>query len=229
MLMNTWLDVHGTAACIAEVGEQLAWAASALQAAQDEHMCLINKPVVKSTKIGHVSKQDSNSATYVFDIGVDNHELDRPSESCWLGLVARPAVVEGFPIQRRPRECSPGLEIQLSAMARLVEARKAQRFDGRTILKGFSNMLIPTKCTEDVVSWHYVQQSDNNRVSYLESQNFPVLDISLGCLENARHILGWCPEVEFYAGKQRYLSYHLSNHIAATKLLPQAARMRTTT
>jgi len=210
--MHTRVDVHGTATYIAEIGEQLAWAAGALQSSSshDEHKCISNKSSLKSLKIEHVFEKGPSPATYVFEIGVDKHELVGTDESCWLGLVSRPAVVQGFPIQRRPPECSPGLEIQFSAMARLLEAQKVQRFDGRTLLKGFSTMVVPTKCTKDIISWHLVQESDDKRVSYLESRNFPLLDVSLSQLENARHILGWCPEVKLYAGKEFCLSYPLS-------------------
>ncbi|KAJ9296780.1 hypothetical protein DTO271G3_4979 [Paecilomyces variotii] len=195
-----WLDICGTAASIAEVGEQLAWAASALQSAQHEHTLVRSKPIINSVQIGHVSNHDSPSISYVFDIGIELHEIDPSAEYCWLGLVSRPAVVEGFPIRRRPAECPPGLEIPLNVMARLIDTRKVHQFHGKTVLKGFSTLLVPTGSINDIISWHLIHQSNDQRISYLESQIFPDLNISISQLEKGRHILGWCPEMVFYAG-----------------------------
>ncbi|KAJ9286134.1 hypothetical protein DTO021C3_6212 [Paecilomyces variotii] len=195
-----WLDICGTAASIAEVGEQLAWAASALQSAQHEHTLVRSKPIINSVQIGHVSNQDSPSISYVFDIGIELHEINPSAEYCWLGLVSRPAVVEGFPIRQRPAECPPGLEIPLHVMAHLMDTRKVHRFHGKTVLKGFSTLLVPTGSINDTISWHLIQQSNDQRISYLESQIFPDLTISISQLEKARHILGWCPEMVFYGG-----------------------------
>ncbi|KAL4933055.1 Pfs domain protein [Aspergillus undulatus] len=182
-LMDTWIDARGTAACLAEIGEQLAWIASALQTRK-----LVTYPI--SIQVQYP----------VFDIGIEKHVLPVAAGSCWLGLVSSPAVAEGFPIQRRPLDCTPGLEAPIAVMAQLLNTRKVQRFDGRTIIKGFSRLLVPTGSIKDVISWHLVQKADDRRVSYLDSQSFPKLDIPNSQLEKARHILGWCPEVLFYAG-----------------------------
>ncbi|KAL4800250.1 hypothetical protein BDV19DRAFT_398840 [Aspergillus venezuelensis] len=198
--MDTWFDAHGTASSVAEIGEQIAWAASALQSAEDEYTCTTNKAFVDSVTIGHVSDVNSIEESYVFDIGIEKHAVASSAESCWLGLVSRPAVVEGFPIQRRPSGCPPGLEVQIGIMTRLSETCKLHRFDGRSILKSFSTLLVPTTSTKDVIGWHLIQRDDTQRVSYLETKNFPKLDVLTHHLENARHVVGWCPKVKLYAG-----------------------------
>jgi hypothetical protein len=117
-------------------------------------------------------------------------------------LFGRPVVVEGFPIPRRSEEDSPGLEIPLNIMAGLTRARRVGSFEGKTVLKGFATMLLPMKCTKDIVTWHLVHSKSGERISYLESGNFQTADVQIPKLEKSRHILGWCPEMKSYAGRE---------------------------
>ncbi|KAL4964870.1 Pfs domain protein [Aspergillus stella-maris] len=198
-LMDTLVNTRGTAACIAEIGEQLAWVASAIQTTRDEKTCICSKPFVKSTEAGHT--YDNGTHQYHFEIGVEKYGLDLDSGRCWLGLVSRPAIVEGYPILRRPPDCPPGLEIQLGVIVHLLGTRKASRFYDKTVLKGFSTMLVPTRSKEEFVHWHFLEEKDDRRISYNRCMDFPDVDVSIGQLERARHIVGWCPEVRLYAGE----------------------------
>ncbi|KAL4946085.1 hypothetical protein BDV06DRAFT_209053 [Aspergillus oleicola] len=200
-LMDTWVDACGTAACIAEVGEQLAWVASALQSTEDKSTCVCTKPCIKFTRADHILSKEDSPSRLVFEIDIEKYEIETNADSCWLGLVSRPAIVEGYPISRRPPGCPPGLEVQLDVMARLLGTRKVSRFYERTVLKGFSTLLAPTRSTNGVVNWHLVQESDDKRISYHRCMGFPEVDLSIDQLEKSRHILGWCPEVRLYAGK----------------------------
>jgi hypothetical protein len=143
--------------------------------------------------------------TYICKIEVKLLEKTGDSETtngeCWHGLFGRPVVVEGFPIPRRSEGESPGLEIPLNIMAGLTQARRVGSFGGKTLLKGFATMLLPMKLTKDIVTWHLVQSRNGERISYLEADNFQTADIQMPEMEKSRHILGWCPEMKLYAGK----------------------------
>ncbi|QGA14415.1 hypothetical protein EYB26_002068 [Talaromyces marneffei] len=198
---TVWVDAHGTAACIAEIGEQFAWLASALRSSPFQQQIAYSRPFIGGIQIGHVTYEET---TYICRIGVKLHEGRGDSETtngeCWHGLFDRPVVVEGFPIPRRSEEESPGLEIPLNIMGGLTQARRVGSFGGKTLLKGFATMLLPMKRTKDIVTWHLVQARDGERISYLEAGNFQSADIQMPELEKSRHVLGWCPEMKLYAG-----------------------------
>ncbi|KAL4951427.1 hypothetical protein BDW69DRAFT_186424 [Aspergillus filifer] len=198
-LMDTLVNIRGTAACIAEIGEQLSWVASAIQTTRDEKTCICSKPFVKSAEAGHI--YNSGARQYYFEIGVEKYGLESNPERCWFGLVSRPAIVEGYPILRRPPDCPPGLEVQLGVIIHLLGTRKVRRFYEKTVLKGFSTMLVPTRSKEEFVHWHFLEEKDGKRISYNRCMDFPEVDLSIDQLERARHIVGWCPEVRLYAGE----------------------------
>ena len=43
--------------------------------------------------------------------------------------------------------------------------------DGKLSIKGFSTMLIPTKCSGGLVNWHLLYNKDGNRLSYLDNNS----------------------------------------------------------
>jgi nucleoside phosphorylase len=201
-----WVDARGTAACIAEVGEQLAWLASALRSSPYPQKIAYSRAFIEGIQIGHVTYEEtSTGATYICKIGVKLHQGQSDSEAvngeCWHQLFGSPVVVEGFPIPRRSENDSSGLEIPLNIMAGLAQARRISHFDGKTVLKGFAAMLLPMKCIPGMVIWHLVHSKNGERVSYIETGNFDTADIIVPELESSRHILGWCPEIKSYAGK----------------------------
>ncbi|KAL4903897.1 hypothetical protein BDW74DRAFT_185952 [Aspergillus multicolor] len=200
--VETYIGVYGTAALIAEVGEQVAWISSALRSAQNKNMPMSHKPFVRLITLKPIPRGWLDSLRYEFEIGTEQHEMGPIAGSCWQGLVVCPAVVEGFPIQRRPANCPPGLEMPIGIMASLLGTRKVHWFDNRAVLKGFSTLLIPTRVINDITSWHLIHCCEDERISYLQSLAFPRLVTPKNCLETARHVLGWCSEVKFYAGSQ---------------------------
>ena len=85
-------------------------------------------------------------------------------------------------------------------MAGLTQARRVGSFGGKTLLKGFATMLLPMKCTKDIVTWHLLQGKNRDRIAYLEAESFHTVDVKMPELEKYRHVLGWCPEMRLYAG-----------------------------
>jgi hypothetical protein len=120
---------------------------------------------------------------------------------CWRGLFKSPVVVLGYPIQRRSQK-GKGLEIPLNIMAGLAQAQRIDIYSGKVFIKGFSSMLIPTMRDGDAIIWHLVYNRDGNRISYLDGGVPHAENISALDLEKSRHILGWCLEARFYAGKR---------------------------
>ncbi|KAF4185071.1 hypothetical protein CNMCM7927_007096 [Aspergillus lentulus] len=212
---DVWVDARGTAPILAEIGEQVAWLASALRSSPfSPGTVAYNRPFVSLVKVGHPKGEKNLRVIYLYDIGVE--VCDEPDRSaigtgdCWHNLFGSPVVVEGFPIRRRVEQHSKGLEIPLEIMASLTGTRKINIFDGRIVLKGFSTMLIPAKCSQNAVTWHLLYQKDGEHISYLKSEQFPLLELKMQQLEKARHFLGWCPAARMYAGEAD-ASYHIKN------------------
>lgn len=205
---TVWVGARGTAACIAEIGEQFAWLASALRSSPFPRRISYSRPFIDGMQIGHVSSEE---ITYICKIGVELYEGVLDSETangeCWHGLFGRAVVVEGFPIPRRSEAGTLGLEIPLNIMAGLSQARRVGSFRGKTLLKGFTTMLLPMKRTKDIITWHLVQAGNEERISYLEADSFQTVDVQIPELEKSRHILGWCPEMRLYAGGSTIFIY----------------------
>src|ERR1700730_5762022 len=91
----------------------------------------------------------------------------------------------------------------LNMIAELGGSERANKFDGKVFIKGFSTMLIATKITRDLLIWHYFYNSEGERISYLNHTLQCVDDISLLQLDTARHVVGWCSDCMYYAGKCR--------------------------
>jgi hypothetical protein len=62
-------------------------------------------------------------------------------------------------------------------------------------------MLIATKITRDLLIWHYFYNREGERISYLDHTLQGVDDISLLQLDSSRHVVSWCSDCMYYAGK----------------------------
>ena len=109
-------------------------------------------------------------------------------------------VVKGYPILSRA-EAGTGMEVPLNIMAGLARTDQLDQFGGATFIKGFSSLLIPVKKNKDSIVWHLIYNSDGSRISYLHKILSHIGLVTTLDLGNFRHILGWCAEAEFYAGK----------------------------
>jgi hypothetical protein len=94
-----------------------------------------------------------------------------------------------------------GLEMPLNMIAELGGSERANEFDGKVFIKGFSTMLIATKITRNLFIWHYFYNREGERISYLDHTLQGVDDISLLQLDSSRHVVGWCSDCMYYAGK----------------------------
>ncbi|KAK2775163.1 pfs domain-containing protein [Colletotrichum kahawae] len=89
-------------------------------------------------------------------------------------------------------------------MARLVNTQTLVDFCGRTFLKGFSAMVAVTEISAQAVFWHLFHNEYGSRISYEDPRVPQISDQAMVVhttqLETGRHILGWCGDVENYAG-----------------------------
>lgn len=154
-----------------------------------------------------------------FEFDTVESSIVHSSGQCWHNMFNNAVVVKGYPILSRA-EAGTGMEVSLNVMAGLARADRLDQFGGATLIKGFSSLLIPMKKSEDSIIWHLIYNSDGSRISYLNkilSHVGPVTTLDVG---NFRHILGWCAEAQFYAGK------NIHSLLSTDRLLMQSYRVR---
>lgn len=198
------VEADGVAISLAETVEQLAWLGAALRTSPRQSGLVYYTPIVTSILPNNIQSQTS-SIDITYEIGFIREEVSKPPSNvngqCWHDIFKNPVIVTGYPIPQRI-ERGTGLEIPLNIMAGLARTQRVDRFKERVYIKGFSTMLVPTKLDEDILYWHLIYNKAGSRISYLDGfvdreQNFGSLDV-----ESFRHILGWCSEAKFYAGKK---------------------------
>lgn len=211
------VEAFGTAGSIAEVGEQLAWLGAALRSSPFESGVAYCTPSLFADHdypLEHGTTEQSQlscSIEYAFDEGTE--QTDNENGQCWQCLFRNPLVVTGYPIPKRPQN-NTGLEISISLMMALCQARHVAIFDGKPLIKGFCTMLVPTKHVEQVVTWHVLTNEDGSHISYADPR---AQNISGDCsgsirifdVERSRHIIGWCAYAKSYAGRSSPPGYAL--------------------
>ncbi|KAH6971155.1 hypothetical protein BKA56DRAFT_678283 [Ilyonectria sp. MPI-CAGE-AT-0026] len=200
------LEACGNPSSLAEIGEQLAWLASALQPSPGENGPFSCTPFIRymnpSMSPPRLSKS-SVSAAVTYKIGFSIEEVEKSvggaSCECWHDMFLNPMIVQGYPIPSRV-ESKTGMEIPLHIMAGLARSEQVDQFNGKTLIKGFSTLLVPTKRIGDMLLWHLLYTKDGSRISYPDSVVPHAGDISGLDLASLQHVLGWCSEAEFYSG-----------------------------
>lgn len=204
------VKAYGIAASIAETGEQLTWLGAALRASPRRNRLIICTPTIKIYQNSPPLCQSLNSSStnIIYKLGFtlekDIHAPTRVNGQCWHSLFRNPVIVKGYPIPRRI-EWDTGLEISLNIMAGLVQSQHISQFKEKLYIKGFSMMIIPIQQTGEALYWHLLYSKNGHRISYLDDNiRQQKQDIKQTDMENLRHILGWCSEIEFHAGKHSY-------------------------
>ncbi|KAK5224482.1 hypothetical protein LTR72_004263 [Exophiala xenobiotica] len=198
------VQVSGIRDSIAEVGEQLAWLGSALRSSTDDNLALCRpciENIAKSSPDGQTIETSPNVYTCHIQFRTYQHGAHPTITNgrCWHDMFRNPTIVEGFPILERP-ENMPGLEIPLNIMAALIQTRRIDTFNDTPYIKGFSSMLYPTKSVDNFLLWHHLFNKDGNRIPFTDERITGGCYISRFDLPTARHIVGWCSEVEYCAG-----------------------------
>lgn len=198
------VETYGTEASISEIAEQLAWLGAALRSSPYESGIAWCTPFVNNIVPNNdptLASETTPDIICKIDFIVEKDESTDPTNGqCWHNMFRNPVVVKGYPISRRS-ELETGLEIPLNLMAGLTGTERVNRFNGKLFIKGFSSMLVPTKHNGDVLMWHLLYNQDKTRISYLDVTVPHAANISVSDLETSRHVLGWCSEGKYYAGK----------------------------
>jgi hypothetical protein len=208
-----YVEATGTSYSIAEVGEQLAFLGAALQISEIEEVTYCTPWIDDSTSIEQSvqalepsGRSPSSNCRTHFHINLEKHSAvdNQGPGSCWRHLIRYPVVVSGFPIFQRP-EPDTGLEVTLDIMGGLVNVKRIVDYSGITFLKGFAAMFAITKVVGDVVYWHLYYNQNAKYISYSDPQvprdQIFSRSLSINALETSRHILGWCEDIQNYAGK----------------------------
>ena len=200
----------GTRDSLAEVGQQFAWLGAACRSSPFDVGIAICSPSIrlspsnKGVSSAQVSQAGLNTVEVVahidFKIGdlITSHN-GLPGQ-CWHNMFRNPLVVSGFPVLTK-HEVGLGLEMPLNMVAGLVGSDRATEFDEKIFVKGFSAMLIASKVTKNLLLWHYLYNDNGGRISYLDHELQNIDDISLLELNTFRHVVGWCSNSEYFAGK----------------------------
>lgn len=203
-----FVEVTGINESIAEIGEQLAWLASALRSSLHRSKLSYCRPYISSTAAEKVSSSMLQLPSIIkvscvidFSLNVEEENLLPSRGRCWHQLFRNPIAVKGFPIPHRSRH-ETGLEIPLNLLAGLVHAENADIFDNKIFIKGFSSLLVPTKYMRDQgqIIWHLFYNPSGDRISYRDGMKGHVANVTLPDLGTSRHILGWCLDARCYAG-----------------------------
>lgn len=200
----------GTSSSIVEIGQQLAWLGAALRSSPFEAKVTLCSPIIRISQLGSTSspfKAQIEPSAMVniccmieYEINECSLSMNGASGQCWHNMVRNPVMVSGYPILAK-HERGLGLEMPLNMIAKLGGSERANEFDGKVFIKGFSSMLIATKLAKDLLTWHYFYDHDGERISYLDHALQSVDNISMSQLHKYRHIVGWSSECMYYAGK----------------------------
>jgi hypothetical protein len=199
-------DVSGTEDTIVEICEQLAWLGAALRSSPSDIGVAYCTPSISVTNsVNPMPGASLDTKTYCkidFAVKVDEEHFSPSNGQCWHGMFRNPVVVLGYPIARRSAP-DTGLEMPLNMMARLTGTKRINTFNGKLFIKGFSTMLVPTRKEGNHLIWHLLYNEDRSHISYLDSTVAHAENISDLHLEKSRHIVGWCSDVRYCAGKKK--------------------------
>jgi hypothetical protein len=198
------VETVGTARSIADIGSQLGWLATTLSSFHPKGVISFCHPEISGFN-AHVN-EDGFDNTFVCRVNTEIEHLkdNLPSANgqCWYRLFNNPVVVTGYPIKpRKDSLVEAGLELPFDMMATLSECQFMTTWGGKTVIKGFSSMLIPTKAQDNVISWHLIVSEAGKRLPYRDDRVSKGISIAPRILPKFRHILGWCSEAQNDIGK----------------------------
>lgn len=204
------VTASGTADSLAELGQQFAWLGAALRSSPFGDGVAICTPCFSSTRSKTTTRHTVDplaAMTFASVFCVIEFEMVQPDMStepppgeCWRNMFRNPVIVTGFPTLTK-NEPGVGLEMPLNMIAALAGSERASLFNEKVFIKGFSTMLIATKLTQDLLIWHYYYNREGERISYLDHSIQATDTINLLQLETARHVVGWCSDCTYSAGK----------------------------
>ncbi|KAI0439089.1 hypothetical protein F4803DRAFT_66907 [Xylaria telfairii] len=207
------VTVTGSIYSIVEVGEQVAWMATAFNLSINfGQLSIISRtplwaswpgpsPVAPFAARITTSGFEDRAAGFILEYPLSDY-LSCPNDlfdgygKCWTRLFGRLTLVKGYPIPRRARP-GTGIEIPLPMLAALANSQKVARFSGKFLIKGYSIAAIPTSRCDEFIYWHVVSNESGDYLGFSDSRIKDLFSrypsgLTLGDLEFGRHIVGWC-------------------------------------
>ncbi|KAL6401515.1 hypothetical protein AUP68_15388 [Ilyonectria robusta] len=182
------LELKGSVDQLVEVAQIVAWISSALRLLPQDQPPTSCLTTITQDSEGLVLRQAFTAL-----------KLDSQHGGCWVPLLPRAVIAEGFPIPDRHSEL--GLEIPLDMLSALIGGSAAAEYCGGILIKGFSAMLVPVKRTEHGIQWHLVSSNDEETpLSYLEGvgwcpERANTSEVPMDLISTSRTFVGWCREV----------------------------------
>jgi hypothetical protein len=198
---RTTVVARGDQTALTELCEQLAWLIAALRPSPlSAGVCFSipklldvckDKPIFGSIPAITVSLGCSMDTCVPTSVG----------GTCWHALFRNPVVVTGFPILARSTN-EQGLELPFDVMTILAGSQFATHYDATLILKGLFTMLVPTRRTEQTITWHFLFSTGAKRLPYYAfreglSEWTGVDGMSVHELETQRlrNFVGWTSDI----------------------------------
>ncbi|PKK49921.1 hypothetical protein CI102_8719 [Trichoderma harzianum] len=201
--LGRYMEVQavGTIHSIAEIGEQIGWLATTFRSPLQDPEILFCHPEISSfqtnglPRLGSRENEFKQSFVCLINVVPDHVRANLPgfNGQCWQQMFNNPVVVTGYPIKpRKDLIAGVGLELPFDMMTTLADARYLTTFEDRTLVKGFSTVLIPTAIHGSIILWHLLVNESGARISYRDPRIEQAISIEAGNFKSARHILGWC-------------------------------------
>ncbi|KAL7910211.1 hypothetical protein GGI35DRAFT_479081 [Trichoderma velutinum] len=198
------VEALGTIHSIAEIGEQIGWFAAAFRSSFDDSQISICHPEILSFQaeggLTLQSEEFEKAFTCKILVAVNSikvNGLPYVGGQCWQQMFNNPVIVMGYPIKPRGNiESGTGLELPFEMMTTLSDARYLTTFNGKTVVKGFSTVLLPMRQQDNLIIWHLLVDASSARISYGDPRIEQGILISSDNFVNTRHILGWCSEAQ---------------------------------
>lgn len=197
------VEALGTTYSIAEIGEQIGWFAAAFRSSFNHSQISVCHPeIIRFYPEFIIPLPEEFAEAFVCRIvvGVDSIRVnDSPyiRGQCWQQMFNNPVIVRGSPMKPRENiESGIGLELSFEMMTTLSDARYLTTFNGKTVVKGFSTVLLPMRQQDNLIIWHLLVDVSGARISYQDPRIERGILISSENFADTRHILGWCSDAQ---------------------------------
>ncbi|KAK5715949.1 hypothetical protein LTR15_009774 [Elasticomyces elasticus] len=198
----TTFELYGRSELLLEAAEVITWLGSACRASQYPDRCSGCRPYITSELY-----------TERFLVRFDEQSVNETDKAgtCWRKLFKNPVIALGYPIPAR-KLGEVGLELSLHMMMVLGQTLCAATFAGRSMLKGYNSLFVPTSCVGSSIIWHFLVNEDGSRLPYNDgiaaSAAADAYLLDQNTLESGRHFVGWTPAADILAGT-KVASYNI--------------------
>ena len=187
------VTVSGSTNELVEIAQQLSLLAASIRVPISDALCHSETTI----RPRGISKSSNEFRLELSDL----QAVSNTGHSCWHPLFAGSVMARGFPTP--PRSGEVGIEIPYSLMTSLSRILYPVQFDGGLLLKGFSTMLVPIKCSQDSIQWHFISGEEKKRLP-TGSVNTRIkewcrMDDS-SIFSQRKAFLGWCKSVKVHLG-----------------------------